>query len=131
MPKVIQVVEKKIGELNIAKYRNFGRSGEWTVLEFTMDQIEKHIQILTTMVKKITHCLECGATWYDDGLATVECPECKIIKLSTQVERVEKAIGEWTCYHNRYPSARINYLDAATTIQEAIRKQSTPLSGEE
>ena len=57
-----------------------------------MEALEGHIRNLEAMTKKITHCPDCGSTWYDDGF-TVECPQCRMRKLEEEradlVRRVE------------------------------------------
>jgi hypothetical protein len=53
-------------------------------IELTWEQcnaiVTKEVECRTmrTMTKHITHCENCGGSWYDDGL-TSECP-CKTIK---------------------------------------------------
>ena len=46
-------------------------------------QQKEHIRTLETMTKKITHCPDCGSTWYDDGF-TAECPQCRIRRLEEE-----------------------------------------------
>jgi hypothetical protein len=46
-------------------------------------ELRKHIRNLEAMTKKITHCPDCGSTWYDDGF-TAECPQCRVRRLEEE-----------------------------------------------
>ena len=101
----------------IAKYRTPGLPGQWYVTDFTMDQIEEHIRNLEAMAKKITHCPDCGSTWYDDGF-TAACPQCRVRRL----QKHKRDIYEYERTIKRYEE-RTHRLEARLVLVQQARAE--------